>query len=178
MKYLIMCEGSNELEIVNILLQNDLLTIKDDDLLGLKPYHARQIISNSAVKLELNIYPGKDVCVLRIGDTLTEKLTVPDDYADKIIKVEKYCTKPELEVLLIIAEKLWSDYEKKKSYVKPKDFAKSEIVFNGTRYNNSTDFYHQYFSNRTDLLVDSIKQYKHLKKHNKTELYLADLLKE
>ena len=178
MKYLIMCEGSNELEIVNILLQKDLLTIKDDDLLGLKPYHARQINSNSAVKLELNIYPGNDVCVLRIGDTLTEKLTVPDDYANKIINTEKYCTKPELEVLLIIAENLWGEYEKKKSSVKPKDFAKSEIVFNGLRYNNSTLFYKQFFENRTDLLIYSIKEYKRLKKHKKDEMYLADLLKE
>ena len=178
MKYLIMCEGSNELAVINILLQNDLLTIKEDDLLGLKAFHARQINSNSAVKLELNIYPGNDVCVLRIGDTLTEKLTIPEDYANKIVNTEKYCTKPELEVLLIIAENLWGEYEKKKSSVKPKVFAKTEIVFNGKRYNNSTTFYEQYFEDRADLLVDSIKQYKHLKKHDKEELYLADLLKE
>lgn len=35
MKYLIMCEGPNELEIINILLDNDLLKISRDDLLNL-----------------------------------------------------------------------------------------------------------------------------------------------
>ena len=38
MKYLIMCEGPNEREIINILLENDLLKFTEDDLLGLTPY--------------------------------------------------------------------------------------------------------------------------------------------
>ena len=62
MKYLIMCEGSHELEIVRILLQNDRLIFGEDDLLGLTPYHARQIVRNAQVRTELNMYPGNDVC--------------------------------------------------------------------------------------------------------------------
>ena len=177
MKYLIMCEGPNELAIINILLENDLLSIKEDDLLGLKPYHARQIYNNSAVKLELNIYPENDVCILRIGDTLTDKITIPVDYSEKIVKIEKYCTKPELEILLIIAEGLLKEYNKNKSTIQPKEFAKTEISYNGKRYDNSTDFYKKYFGERTDLLVKSIREYKHLKRHRKGELFLADLLK-
>ena len=42
-KLLIMCEGPNEKEIIKILLENDLLKFTEDDLLGLTPYHARQI---------------------------------------------------------------------------------------------------------------------------------------
>jgi len=42
MKLLIMCEGPNEKEIINILLQNNCLKFTEDDLLGLTPYHARQ----------------------------------------------------------------------------------------------------------------------------------------
>lgn len=40
MKYLVMCEGSNELEVVRILLANNRLIFGEDDLLGLTPYHA------------------------------------------------------------------------------------------------------------------------------------------
>ena len=36
MKRLIMCEGSNELAVVNILLENDALIFTEDDLLGLE----------------------------------------------------------------------------------------------------------------------------------------------
>ena len=62
MKYLIMCEGPNEREIINILLENDLLKFTEDDLLGLTPYHAGQIASSGQVKAELNIYPGEVAC--------------------------------------------------------------------------------------------------------------------
>ena len=57
MKYLIMCEGSNEKEIIDILLENDRLIYTEDDLLGLTTYHARQITKSAQVRTELNIYP-------------------------------------------------------------------------------------------------------------------------
>ena len=49
MKRLIMCEGPNELAIMRILLSNDKLIFGEDDLIGLEPYHARQIVSNGQV---------------------------------------------------------------------------------------------------------------------------------
>lgn len=101
MKYLIMCEGPNELEVIRILLQHNCLKFTPDDLLGLVPYHARQIKNSGIVQTVLNIYQG-EVTVLRIGDTLNEKLQIPKEYQDKIVSVEKYCTKPELEMLLNI----------------------------------------------------------------------------
>ena len=51
MKRLIMCEGSNELTLVNILLENNALIFTEDDLLGLSAYHARQITTNAQVRL-------------------------------------------------------------------------------------------------------------------------------
>lgn len=126
MKLLIMCEGPNELKIINILLENQKLKFSSDDLLGLVPYHARQIKSSAAVKAALNLYPD-EVHVLRIGDGQNEKLEIPSAYRDKITLVEKYCTKPELEMLLIISENLADEYEKVKSKTKPKTFAKANI---------------------------------------------------
>lgn len=76
MKLLIMCEGPNELKIINILLENQKLKFTSDDLLGLVPYHARQIKSSAAVKAALNLYPD-EVHVLRIGDGQNEKLEIP-----------------------------------------------------------------------------------------------------
>ena len=65
--------------------------------------------------------------MLRVGDTQSEKLTIPAEYKHKIVGEEKYCTKPELEILLIISEGLYDQYEKVKSKMKPKDFAKQNI---------------------------------------------------
>lgn len=95
MKLLVMCEGPNEKKIIEMLLENNCLSFTEDDLLGLTPFHARQIIKNAQVRTELNIYT-EEVKILRIGDKQSDKLIIPKEYKDRIISVEKYCTKPEL----------------------------------------------------------------------------------
>lgn len=177
MKRLIMCEGSNELVIMRILLEHDKLIFGVEDLIGLTPFHARQL-SNSQVRTELNIYPGRDIVVMRIGDVQNEDFKIPEDYKERITDVKKYCTKPELEMLLIISEGLVSEYEKSKAKVSPKEFAKSRIVCGRRKYDNSDRFYKEYYGTDPDKLVKAIKEYKRIKgSHKKDELYLADLLK-
>ena len=67
---------------------------------------------------------------------------------------------------------------KLKASKSPKSFSKENVVYNRTHYDNSTAFYREYYGDRIDLLVDTIKRYKQLKgKHQRDELYLADLLK-
>lgn len=176
-KLLIMCEGPNEREIINILLSHDYLKFTEDDLLGLTPYHARQIKTSAQVRTELNIYPGK-VKILRIGDKQSDKLIIPTEYKNKIASIEKYCTKPELEMLFIHSEGLEKEYEKVKSTTKPKDFAKKHITCGKRKYDNSTSFYTDYFGNKPELLVSCIQKYhKHNGSHEKDEHYLDELLK-
>lgn len=173
-----MCEGPNELKVMNILLENDALIFTEDDLLGLTAYHARQIKSSTQVRTALNLYPGNDVLVMRVGDKQTDKLTIPADYKEKIIGIEKYCTMPELEMLLIISEGLVKEYGKVKSGMGPKDYAKANIVYNRKRYDNSTQFFEDYYGGNFKKLVAAIQEYKRIKgSHRKDELYLADLLK-
>lgn len=141
MKRLIMCEGPNELAVIRILLEYDALIFGEDDLLGLTPYHARQISKSPQVQTALNIYPGNDVLVMQVGDKQDDKLTIPGEYKEKITAVEKYCTKPELEMLLIISEGLVDEFEKTKSTVPPKAFAKAHIKCGKKSYDNSSAFY-------------------------------------
>lgn len=152
MKYLLLCEGPNEVCIVNLLLKYGKLKFNTDDLLALKPFNARQL-TNPTIKSELRVY-NKPVIILRIGDTQRDKL----------------------EILLIINEGLYKKYVRSKE--KPKTFAKKNIFYNNRRYNQSNEFLLDYYSGkRIDLLIKNLKEYKHLKKHKKDELYLADLLK-
>ena len=52
------------------------------------------------------------------------------------------------------------------------------IVYNKTKYNQSSEFFVDYYGGkRIHNLIDNLKKYKHLKKHNKNDLYLVDLLK-
>lgn len=176
MKILLLCEGPNELKIINLLLDHNKLKFTKDDLLDMRPFHARQLTSPQ-LKPALDAYQG-DITVYRIGDKLSDNLKIPKELLNAIKGVYKFCTKPELEMLIIIAENMRRDFEKVKSKQKPKDFCKQHIVFNRKQYDNSTDFYSNYFNNRIDLLIYAISEYKHTHGNHKTnEGYLFDLLK-
>ena len=179
MKILVMCEGPNEKAVVEMLLDAGRLKFSKDDLVGLNVYHARQLTS-SIIKTNLSIYTG-DFEVYRIGDTLTDKLSVPLDYRERIKGIRKFCTKPELEILLLIADGKDAEFEKVKAGKDrkgPKAFCKANVVYNHKRYDNSTQFYLDYFGSDIDSLVTAITKYKQKHgAHKKDEEYLADLVK-
>lgn len=177
MKYLVMCEGPNEKAVMDILLEHHLLKFSEDDLLGLVTYHARQIATSAQVRTALNLYPG-EIRILRIGDKQSDALQIPPGYQSKIVSVEKFCTKPELEMLLILAEELEQAYVKVKSKMRAKSFAKENVTVYGRRYDNSTEFYRLYFEERPELLVHAIRRYRETNgSHAKDEHYLEELLK-
>ena len=179
MKFLVMCEGPNEKAVVDILLDAGCLKFTRDDLVNLTVYHARQLTA-PIIKTALSIYTG-EFEVYRIGDSMTEKLPVPADYQGRFKRARKFCTKPELEMLLLIAEGKEAEFEKVKAgkhRMKPKDFCKANVIHNRKRYNNSTQFFRDYFDSDIETLVAVIKKYKQTHgAHKKDEEYLADLLK-
>lgn len=177
MKYLIMCEGSNELTIINMLLENNKLKIKNDDLINLVPFNAKQL-SNPTIMSFLTTY-NKPVTVLRIGDTQRDRFPIPRELKHIVSKdrIIKYCTLPELEILLIINEGMYTQFIKS-GEKKPKTFAKRNIIYNKIRYDQSNDFLRMYYGGkRITCLINSLKEYKRLKKHNNDEKYLIDLVK-
>lgn len=179
MRILLMCEGKNEEVLLNHLLNAGAFYFDRDDLIGRKPYSIRQL-NNPTIKSELKHY-GLPIKVYRIGDKQNDKLSIPADLKNIVSDKEiyKYCTKPELEMLLILNEGLEREYEKVKSIQSPKTFAKKNIMYNGIQYNQSSEFLEVYYGgNNVQNLIDNIKKYKTYKHHhNKDELYLADLLK-
>lgn len=176
MKYLLMCEGTNEETIMNLLLNNHKLVFSRDDLIGLKPYHIRNLKS-ATIKSELKHY-NQPVIIYRIGDKQNDKLEIPSDLKHIVSEknIFRYCTKPELEILMIINENLVSDFAKSKNTGDAKGFAKDKIKYNGRRYNQSSKFIEEYYEGNIDHLVANLIEYKRIKKHKKDELYLADLL--
>ena len=139
MRYLIMCEGTNEEKLVELLLDNNKLKIKRSELIGLKPYNIRQL-NNPTIINELIRY-GERVIVYRIGDTQKDKLKIPIILKNIISSkdIYKYCTKPELEILLIINDELYQDYLKSKK--RPKDYAKEKITYNKKNMTNQMNSY-------------------------------------
>lgn len=171
-----MCEGTNELAIINILLNNNKLKLSRNDLLGLVAYHARQIDKSRQIQTMWKMYADEAI-VYRIGDKLSDKLNISKDLKQWFVREEKYCTLPELEMLLIISEGKYQDFIKNKSKISPKEYAKKNICYNRSRYDNSSSFYEEYYED-ADKLVWAIKEYYRLhKSHKKDERYLAELLK-
>lgn len=178
MKYLILCEGSNEQTIINLLLDHKKLKFCRNDLIGLIPYHARQL-SNPIVKSALRMY-HLPVTVLRIGDTQREKMTIPKDLKEIVSRdnIETYCSLPELEILLIINENLYNDFIKS-GEKSAKTYAKRNIVYHKKRYDQTNEFIQIYYGGkRITNLINNLNEYKRIKKHNKDQKYLADLLKK
>ena len=177
MKYLIMCEGTNEKTILELLLEHNKLIFKQDDLLNLEIYHAKQfvpyIISN------INHYNG-DITILRIGDKQKDILKIPKEISHRITSknIIKCRTSFELEILLIINEGKYKEFIKVKSKVTAKEFAKTNIKYNGQYYNGSCEFWENYYQKRINNLVNNIKECKRITKIEKNEIYLADLLKK
>ena len=181
-KILLLCEGKNEEEILNILLDDDSLIFSRDDLIERRPFPIPYNIKTPFIISSIKHY-GEPIDIVRVKDSQQDQIKIPQDikkYASAD-RVYDYCTKPEIEILLIINEGLMSEYNKVKNKISPKDFAKSNIMYDGKNYDQSTEFYSRYYRGHEnkDKLIQNIRDYKSIHKHkSKRERYLADLLKK
>lgn len=161
------CEGSAEKAIINILLDNDLLIFKREELIeqevlscrGAKEFEERYLRKS---------FDGK-ISVIRILDSRKERFKFSKAYENKI-DVVNIISAPEIEILVILNEGKYIDYKKTK--LKPSDFCKQKLKMHKVKNYN---FVFDYFSD-TDCLLNVLKEYKNLKNHPKDELTLFDLL--
>ncbi len=160
------CEGPSEVQLINALLEDDELVFDKSKILDRRPIHFRQpkeivaLINTLPIEEELVFY--------RIGDTQNDEYNLSCLSARKNrIKIRKICTKPEIELLVIINEHLYNQYLKVKSDMKPKQFVKINV--------SGFTSMDEYLKNHN--MVWAIREYKRLKRNGKEELYLADLLK-
>ena len=86
MRILLMCEGTNEETLISALLDANAFKFTKDDLIGLKPYAVRDL---NYIKSELKLY-GKPVKIYRIGDTQTDKLSIPKELNGIVNKKDIY----------------------------------------------------------------------------------------
>ncbi len=84
MKYLVMCEGTNEETLVNVLLDNNFLKITRDDLLGQRIFPIKTL-NHPAVKDLIKTY-NKLITIYRTGDTQRDNFKIPKDLSDFVSK--------------------------------------------------------------------------------------------
>jgi hypothetical protein len=161
------CEGSAEKAIMNILLDNDLLIFKREELLEEEVLSCRSA-KNFEERYLRKTFDDK-ISVIRILDSRKENFKLSKAYENKI-DVVNIITAPEIEILVIIKEGKYLDF--KKSKLKPSDYCKQVLKIHNIK---NYDFVIDYFSD-VDSLVAAMKQYKQISNLPKGELSLIDLL--
>lgn len=166
---LLACEGKSEVLLMQRLLDAHALRFDASEILDRRPIHLRQLKDAKAM---INILPiGTCLEVYRIGDTQKDEWDL-SPFANRQsrgnLKVHRICTKPEIEILEIIALGLLPEYQKGKQKVSPKRF---------TRMNKACLPFPEFvLKEDVGSLVEAIHAYKRLKRHQIDEGFLADLL--
>lgn len=140
-KVLIMTEGSDELAFLEVALDKDLLKYNKSDLLYEEVIHARQIREDLIARIQL-LEPNVKIKIVRVGDKLSDKLRIPKEIKRRVIDtVDDYCTTPEFEMLMIIKEGMFNEYNKVKSQKKPSEF----YMAKHPDYHKSREYVSAYF---------------------------------
>ena len=165
MAKIVTCEGKCEMYLIDRLIDSGQFFLKRDELLDNRIFHIRQLKS---IKSIINSLPiEEEIDVYRIGDTQNDEYDLsPFKLRQHHIHIFRICTKPEIEILIIIGEGKINDYWK--SGLSPKAYVKTYLLdcLGFKEYVDSHD------------IVKSIKEYKRIKKHEKDELYLMDYIEE
>lgn len=162
------CEGSAENAIIDILLDNDLLIFRREEMLdeGVLRCRSGQIFEARYLRKGFN----EPISVIRILDSRNENFKLNKVYACKV-DVINVITAPEIEMLIILNEDKYTEF--KKSGKKPSIFCKEDLKMHSVK---SYTFVRNYFKN-PELLVNAIKKYNKVSKIEKGEYTLLDLLK-
>lgn len=163
------CEGAAEQAVIELLLDSNKLIFRYDDMLENEVIRCR-----SAQKFEeryLRKGFTEKITILRILDSHRENFNLSRAYRGKI-GVINIVTAPEIEMLMIYAEKKYAQY--KRSGKKPSIFCKEDLGYSNVK---STAFVKQYFQN-IDVLIAAIREHKRVAAVQRDEYTLADLLQE
>ena len=142
------CEGGAERTIINILLENDLLIFTEKQLLDGEILGKSDRSAKEFERRHLRKSYNEDITVIRILDSPREEFNLSKAYKDKV-SVINVITSPEIEMLIIINEGKYKEYQKVKSTTKPSDFCKQTL---GIKNVKSPEFIKNYFSDVNTLL--------------------------
>ncbi len=162
------CEDSAEEAIIDILVDNDLLVFKREEMLEERVIRCRKAKRFEERYLRKGF--NEQISVIRILDSRREEFRLSKAYEQKV-DVINVITAPEIEMLIIHAEGVYDQF--KRSGKKPSEFCKSNLYMHDVK---SYDFVKGYFSN-PQTLVKAIKEYRRIANIHRGEFGLSDLLR-
>lgn len=163
MAKIVTSEGKCELYLADQLIDSGHFFLTRDEILDNRVHHIRQLVSIQSL---INLLPkDEEIDVYRIGDTQKDEYDLtPFKLREEHIHIHKICTKPEIEILIVINEDKYKEFQK--SGLSPKEYVKSNLP-------NCYDF-KQYIESHD--MIWAVKEYKRIKRHKKDELYLNDFI--
>lgn len=164
----VICEGTAEEVIINLLLDNHMLIFEREELIEEKPLRCRSAKTFESRYLRKSY--ENQISVIRVLDSHREKFKLSKAYCGKV-DVINIVTAPEIEMLIIFREGKYEEY--KKSGKKPSIFCKENLSIRNVK---SAEFVAEYFSDINDLR-DAIIQHHSKTKVQKGEYTLYDLIK-
>jgi len=163
------CEGGTETSIMDILLDNDLLIFKREQMIE------ESVIPRTSVKEFERRYLRAEyddkILILRVIDSRNEEFNLSKAYQCQV-EIINVITAPEIEMLIIVSK---GEYENfcRSGIKKPSDYCKSVLKLKNVK---SPTFVTKYFADAR-FLAKSIKEYHRVHKQKNTEATLYDLLK-
>ena len=167
-----MYEGSAEKAILEILFENKLLILDEEDLLE------GQIFKRCSLakfcKEHMGHMMSNTVILIRVIDSLKEKPKIPVTYQHKFEnEIVTILTRPEIEILNILAEDKYNDFLRNHHGQKPKDYCMQMFGYRPTyKYNRK---YWSLINTAHFTLIECIEKYDKIA--SSKEYNLKNLLK-
>ena len=162
---LISCEGGAEDFIVRMLLDHRRFAFGWDNVIDVTRLRKASDIERQYLGFEYD----RPVRLLRIVDSLRAGFQLGALYRGRCT-VHRVCTRPEIEVLNILNEGRYADYERTR--LKPSDYCKQQLGMVDVK---RPEFLASYWS--VDDLAACVREYARIHRAEPNEHTLADLLK-
>lgn len=168
---LLICEGSVEKDIINLLLENGCLLFSKENLIDKTPTKTRN--AKKIAEDFFGVSYEKDVVIVRVIDSPKEAFNIKK-HTGRDDEVLTILTRPEIEILIIIAKGDYDEYTKKyKSKQKPSEYCKIKY---GMKNIKNAGVVRKFFEGDIDKLVEIIR--KHYSFSDKDGYSLYDLMKK
>jgi len=171
-------EGSSEKAIMDLLIDNDGLAftrdnLADEQFLSMQEISKKNIDQFSQrILSQVNRDDKMDIIIVQYRGIFPK---FPSIYQEKVGNIYVVQTKTEIEMLMIHAEGLFSEYQKVKSKQTPKAFLSNELKL-PEKTITSYKYLQKYFT--PGMLVQAILSHSQAARNSKDILQLRDLLKE
>lgn len=172
----VICEGSSEVTVINMLLDGGHLCFGRDqliseDVLPSTYFRNPQQFVDRYLTMD---YAGAKIHVFLIQDRKDVRYKIKSPYLDKIRVITYVVTAPEIEMLIIHSLGLYNQYKKRSSKIKPSVFLAEELGMRSSEI-KSCNYVKEFFADH-DLLTAIREHKKKAPKLGKGEVFLADLL--